>query len=64
MGIAFSPDEKYLYVNNTQPKKVWMRYRVQGDGSLADAKVFYDATRGYPAGRPRWDEGGSPWESV
>ena len=28
-GIAFSPDEKYLYVNNSEPKKIWMRYRVQ-----------------------------------
>ena len=27
-GIAFSPDEKYLYVNNSQPKKIWMRYTV------------------------------------
>src|SRR5579863_1613086 len=28
-GIAFSPDEKYLYVNNSEPKKIWMRYTVQ-----------------------------------
>jgi gluconolactonase len=51
-GIAFSPDEKYLYVNNTQPKKVWMRYRVKEDGSLADAKVFYDATSDTRNGSP------------
>lgn len=43
-GIAFSPDEKYLYVDNSQPKKLWMRYRVQPDGTLTDAKVFYDAS--------------------
>ena len=43
-GIAFSPDEKFLYVNNTEPRKIWMRYRVQPDGTLADAKLFYDAT--------------------
>jgi len=51
-GIAFSPDEKYLYVNNTQPKKVWMRYRVMKDGSLTDAKVFYDATSDTRPGSP------------
>src|ERR1700679_1175638 len=43
-GIAFSPDEKYLYVDNSQPQKLWMRYRVKEDGTLTDAKVFYDAT--------------------
>ncbi len=51
-GIAFSPDEKYLYVNNTQPKKVWMRYRVQADGSLTEGKVFYDATSDKRPGGP------------
>jgi gluconolactonase len=51
-GIAFSPDEKYLYVNNTQPKKVWMRYKVEKDGSLSDAKVFYDATSDERPGAP------------
>jgi len=53
-GIAFSPDEHYLYVDNSEPKKFWMRYKVQTDGTLADGKVFYDATSdprpGYPDG--------------
>ena len=53
-GIAFSPDEKYLYVDNSQPQKLWMRYRVRPDGTLTDPKVFYDATsvkgRGVPDG--------------
>ncbi|MGA2571470.1 MAG: SMP-30/gluconolactonase/LRE family protein [Terracidiphilus sp.] len=43
-GIAFSPDEKYLYVDNSEPKKIWMRYRVLPDGALADPKLLYDAT--------------------
>src|SRR5437016_8880282 len=43
-GIAFSPDEKFLYVDNSGPRKLWMRYRVKEDGTLTDAKVFYDAT--------------------
>jgi gluconolactonase len=51
-GIAFSPDEKFLYVNNTQPKKLWMRYRVKEDGTLTDAKVFYDATSDNRPGGP------------
>jgi gluconolactonase len=51
-GIAFSPDEKYLYVDNSEPKKIWMRYRVQPDGSLSDAKLFYDATSDARPGGP------------
>jgi gluconolactonase len=51
-GIAFSPDEKYLYVDNSEPKKIWMRYRVQADGSLTDAKLFYDATSDPRPGAP------------
>jgi gluconolactonase len=51
-GIAFSPDEKYLYVDNSQPKKLWMRYRVKEDGTLTDAKVFYDATSDKRPGGP------------
>lgn len=51
-GITFSPDEKYLYVNNSEPKKIWMRYRVQPDGSLTDAKLFYDATSDQRPGAP------------
>jgi gluconolactonase len=42
-GIAFSPDEKYLYIDNPLPEMLWMRYRVRPDGSLYEAKVFFDA---------------------
>lgn len=51
-GIAFSPDEKYLYVDNSQPKKIWMRYRVLPDGKLTDAKLLYDATNDPRVGGP------------
>ncbi len=51
-GIAFSPDEKYLYVNNSEPKKIWMRYRVQADGTLTEPKLLYDATSDTRAGSP------------
>jgi len=51
-GIVFSPDEKYLYVNNSEPKKIWMRYRVQPDGRLTEPKLFYDATSDTRPGAP------------
>jgi gluconolactonase len=51
-GIAFSPDEKYLYIADSGPRKIWMRYRVKNDGTLADAKVFYDATSDTRPGGP------------
>jgi gluconolactonase len=51
-GIAFSPDEKYLYVNNSEPKKIWMRYRVQPDGALTEPKLLYDATADTRPGAP------------
>jgi gluconolactonase len=44
-GIAFSPDERYLYVANwDEKKKVVMRYRVQPDATLTDGAVFFDMT--------------------
>jgi gluconolactonase len=44
-GLAFSPDERWLYVSNWDEKaKIVMRYAVQPDGSLRDGKVFFDMT--------------------
>ena len=44
-GIAFSPDEKYLYVGNWDlARKVLMRYEVTAAGTLQNGKVFYDFT--------------------
>ncbi len=44
-GIAFSPDEKTLYVANSDPQKaIWMAYDVQADGSLKNGRVFQDFT--------------------
>jgi gluconolactonase len=44
-GIAFSPDEKYLYVGNWDPEhKIVMRYAVRADGSLENGQVFFDMT--------------------
>lgn len=45
-GLAFSPDEKYLYVGNwDEKKKVVMRYEVRADGTLSNGQVFYDMTK-------------------
>jgi gluconolactonase len=51
-GIAFSPDEKFLYVDNTAPKKLWMRYPVHKDGTLGAGEVFFDATADKRPGAP------------
>lgn len=46
-GIAFSPDERYLYVSNWDirdihnTKTLW-RYEVQPDGTLGKGKIFFD----------------------
>ena len=52
-GLAFSPDENYLYVANSDPaKSLWMRFEVQPDGSLANGTVFYDVTQETEEGLP------------
>jgi gluconolactonase len=44
-GLAFSPDEKILYVAQSDPKKaIWMAYNVKGDGTLGGGRVFADVT--------------------
>ncbi len=42
-GIAFSPDERTLYVAISGPQSYWAAYDVQPDGTLARGRVFYDA---------------------
>ena len=44
-GLAFSPDEKYLYVGNwDEKKKVVMRYEANNDGTLSNGQLFFDMT--------------------
>lgn len=44
-GLAFSPDEKYLYVDNWEEnRKVILRYNVAPDGSLSNPSTFFDMT--------------------
>jgi gluconolactonase len=52
-GIAFSPDEKTLYVANSDEKrKVWMRYDVAADGTVSNGSVFADVTDRKEEGLP------------
>src|SRR6266704_3007305 len=43
-GLAFSPDEKYLYVNGSRDNYV-NRYEVRADGMLANGKLFIDMSK-------------------
>lgn len=44
-GLAFSPDEKYLYVGNWDDrKKVIFRYEVAPDARLIRGSIFFDMT--------------------
>jgi gluconolactonase len=44
-GLAFSPDERYLYVGNWDPEsKVIMRYALDRDCTVREAVVFADLT--------------------
>jgi gluconolactonase len=69
-GIAFSPDEKTLYVANSDPKKaIWMAFDVQDDGTIAHGRVFADVTdrvgkaKGLPDGL-KVDRDGNLWATA
>lgn len=52
-GMAFSPDEHFLYVANSDPReRIWMRFDVARDGSLSNARVFHDASHSAAEGVP------------
>ena len=52
-GIAFSPDEKYLFVSNSDEEhKVWMKYDVSPSGDISNGRVFFDVTKETAAGLP------------
>jgi gluconolactonase len=50
-GLAFSPDEKFLYIAESG-RKVWLRYRVQPDGSVTDGRLFLDPSSEKAPGGP------------
>mgnify|MGYP005848809357 CR=1 FL=1 len=44
-GIGLSPDEKTLYVANSDPDlAIWKAFPIQNDGSLGAGKLIHDAT--------------------
>lgn len=66
-GLAFSPDEKTLYVAQSDPAKaIWMAYPVEADGTLGAGRVLRDMTplvgklKGLPDGL-KVDQAGNLW---
>jgi gluconolactonase len=69
-GLAFSPDEKTLYVANSEPEKaVLMAFPVRSDGNLGEGKIFFDVTALVSKSRPGVPDGlkvstdGTVWAS-
>lgn len=64
-GIAFSPDERWLYVANSDAaRKIWMKFPVQEDGMLGPGRVFADVTAEQAEGLPdglKVDGKGNVW---
>ena len=50
-GLAFSPDEKYLYVDDSFTKTYW-RFEVQPDGTLTNKNLLVDASSSKEDGVP------------
>ncbi len=64
-GIAFSPDEKFLYIAESGDKH-WLRYTVRPDGSVTDGKLLLDASSDPRLGGPdgiRVDKSGNIYGS-
>ena len=63
-GLAFSPDGKTFYVDNTEPKAQLYRYVVGADGKLSNRKLMFDWTSDKGAGVPdgmKVDSKGNIW---
>ena len=57
-GIALSPDEKTLYVSNSdERKRFWMKYDVAADGAVTNGRMFYDLADAKEQGIPDGMEG-------
>ena len=57
-GIAFSPDEKTLYVAQSDPKApIWRAFDVKSDGTLGPGRVFADGTPWQAAGKKGLPDG-------
>jgi gluconolactonase len=64
-GLAFSPDEKTLYVaNSDEHYRIWMRFDVTEDGGVKNGRVFADVSASPEAGLPdgmKIDSRGNLW---
>ncbi len=57
-GIGFSPDEKTLYVANSDPElPVWKKFDVTENGLLTNGRIFYDATKWLKDGKKGLPDG-------
>lgn len=64
-GLAISPDEKTLYVANSDDnKRLWMRYDLAADGRVSNGRVFVDVGDSTDGGLPdgmKLDADGRVW---
>lgn len=57
-GIGFSPDEKTLYVAQSDPAAaIWKSFPVKEDGTLGESKLLFDGTAWFKEGRPGLPDG-------
>ncbi len=57
-GIAFSPDEKTLYVAQSDPAAaIWMAFDVKPDGTLGKGRKFFDSTAWVEEGKKGLPDG-------
>ncbi len=57
-GIGLSPDNKTLYVANSDPEIAnWMSFPVKEDGTLGEGKQFFDSTDMVKAKKPGLPDG-------
>jgi gluconolactonase len=64
-GLAISPDNKTLYVANSDDnRRLWMRYDLATDGTVSAAAVFRDVSKERETGLPdgmKLDSEGRLW---
>lgn len=64
-GIGLSPNERTLYVANSDPaRKIWMSFALQPDGLISGGQVFADVTAEKEPGGPdglKVDAQGNVW---
>jgi gluconolactonase len=57
-GIGFSPDEKTLYVAQSDPgAAIWKAFDVKDDGTVANGRVFFDSTAWVKSGKKGLPDG-------